>query len=498
MIEKFQSFLKLRLRSNWEACDSGILIWRNSIGYILVFMGIPFILLVALLAFLNPQLRIFGTLIIWWLKPFFDRFILQVISVRFFRNDADMKRICQGLLKNTLRGLFGDITWRRFSIYRAARMPIRILEGNKGTMVSRRIRNLKKGGLDFCALLTSMGIVIEIGVFGGFAYLLYSFFGRYADVTLDIFSDYASQVSLAGLFIASLTFFIVEPLYMCMGFGIYINSREDVEGWDIELAFNSFIKDKQQPEPAKIKNGIMVNLIPLIISILMLFSLVPRTVQAEEWYQVNSEEMPAEVLDDVLASKDFGDSYTTKWVKFKERNSERDSPNFNFDFKDIKDVLGFILRALLVLAIVGVLVFAGYRLFKMRKTLFADKPVPWKKGIVPGFVRQEDPEVLMEEAKKLFAAGQIRKAWASCLSAALRLYADPGNIMFAPNDTESDCLVRINNSVLWGKEGSARLVLNWIKLAYAGIEPGAEQFHEVLSFCGELKNKLSGSGDSNE
>ncbi len=94
MIENFQSFLKLRPRSNWEACDSGILIWRNSIAYILLFMGIPFLCCVVFFVFLTPQIKIFGTIILWWLNPFFDRFILHVISVRFFKKDADWQNNC--------------------------------------------------------------------------------------------------------------------------------------------------------------------------------------------------------------------------------------------------------------------------------------------------------------------------------------------------------------------------------------------------------------------
>jgi hypothetical protein len=33
---------------------------------------------------------------------------------------------------------------------------------------------------------------------------------------------------------------LVETLYVCMGFSLYINSRIEVEGWDIEITFRSF------------------------------------------------------------------------------------------------------------------------------------------------------------------------------------------------------------------------------------------------------------------
>ena len=497
MIEKFESFLKLRLRSNWEACDSGILVWRNSIGYILVFMGIPFVLFTVLTGFLIPQVHILGTIILWWMKPLFDRLILQVISVRFFRNGAGLKTIAKGLWKNIMTGIIGDLLWRRFSIYRAARMPVRILEGNKGKMVSMRIRNLKKGGLDFCALLTSLGIVIEIGLFMTFGVLVYSLAGDNLDFTLDMVSDYSSQVNLVVLIIYALTVLIVEPLYMCMGFGIYINSRVEVEGWDLELGFNSFINNKK-PDPMKISTAAPAFLLPFIISMFLLFIPAPPEAAAEEWYRTSTQEAPMEVLEEVLSSKDFGDFNKTKSVRFKRFETGPGKSRFNFDDLNIKEVLGIILRALLVIIAAAGLGFGVYRLIKMRKSFVPNKTVSWNKGVIPDFAGQDDPATLISKAGTYYSRGETRKAWAACLSAALRLYADPGNIEFAQDDTELDCLSKIYKSALWGRESFKELVFNWINLAYAGIEPGSGQFESSLAFCKNLKAGISAAGVSHE
>jgi hypothetical protein len=491
MIENFQSFLTLRSRSSWEACDSGILIWRNAIAYILLFMGIPFLCVVILLASWNTYLQYFGMIIIWWLKPFFDRLILHVISIRFFRSDADYKTIRKGLIKTICRGLIGDLTWRRFSIYRSARMPIRILEGNKGKIITRRMRNLKNGGLDFSALLTMLMMLLELTLFFVCAAFLYLFFFEYAHFTFDLISDYSSQVSLCLLILSSITILINEPLYMCMGFGIYINSRSIVEGWDIELKFNSFVKTKN------LRNHKKINVIPIVLSVLLLSSIV-QPLQAEEWYQTNSDEVPVEVLDEVLASEDFGNSHTKKWIRFKDLNFDESSSGFNFDEMSLKEIIGFILRIFLIIAITAALIFFGYRIFKTKKKFSLNTSVPWKKTIVPGFAKQKSSENLIDDAKKYFDEGQMRNAWAACLSSVIELYAQEGNIVFALNDTESDCLVKINQSSLWGKIQSAQLIMNWITFAYAGIEPESKQFHEAILFCNELKNKLSISGDANE
>jgi hypothetical protein len=488
MIENFQSFLKLRPRSNWEASDSGILIWRNSIAYILLLFGIPFLLCVIILASFNSSLSFFGILILWWFKPFFDRLILQVISIRFFRSDADYKIIRKKLMKNIFTGLIGDLAWRRLSLYRSARMPIRILEGNKGKIIKQRIKNLKDGGLDFCAFLTSLCVIIEIVLFGVFAFFLYGFFAEYSNFTFDLISNYFPQVSFALLILYALIIFIVEPLYMCMGFGIYINSRSIVEGWDIELSLNSFIKQK---------NILRSTNILFLICMLFLSNVIqPMQIHAEEWYQNNSEEVPIEILDEVLASEDFGSHQTKKWIRFKDFDDKENSPNFNFDEMNLKEIVGFILRALLVVIIIAALFFAGYYLYKMKHFFPRNNSASWKKNIVPGFAEKNNPEKIIASAKKYFDEGQIRKAWAACLSAVFTLYADQGNIIFALNDTESDCLVKINHSLLWGKEESAQLMLHWIQFAYAGIEPEQKYFHNAISFYYELKQKLIFNGDA--
>ncbi len=360
MIDTFQSFLQLRSRSNWEACDSGILIWRNSIAYMLLFMGIPFLCCVIVLAFLNSYMPYFSVFIIWWLLPFFDRLILQVISVRFFKSDADYKTIRKRIIKIIFKGLIGDLTWRRLSMYRAARLPVRILEGNKRKAIKRRVKNLKNGGLDFCAFLTWLCIIIEIVLFAGFAVILFSFLGEYADLSIDAISHYAEQVSLSLLFITSLIILIAEPLYMCMGFGLYINSRSIVEGWDIELAFHSFIKEKQI-KSSSIKTQ---HVAKIFLFAMLLLSTIIQPLQAEEWYQKNQEEVPVEVLDEVLSSEDFGSSRTRKWIRFKDTNDDESSSPFRFDEFNIKEAVGIILRALLVVIIIAGIIFAAYRLYR--------------------------------------------------------------------------------------------------------------------------------------
>jgi hypothetical protein len=164
----------------------------------------------------------------------------------------------------------------------------------------------------------------------------------------------------------------------------------------------------------------------------------------------------------------------------------------------LQNIIGFILRIFLVVIIVAAIIFAAYHLRKMKNLHLQKKSGRQRKNIVPKFAEIDNPDMLISSAKKYFAEGQIRKAWAACLSAVLTLYSEQGKILFFVNDTESDCLAKINRSAYWGKEETAQLIMQWIKLAYAGIEPEQECFYKAISFCNELKEKIIEDGDTDE
>ena len=138
-----------------EAADAGLLLWRENFVNFILFFAIPFWLCAFFTRLLPGKILYFSYLILWWLKPLFDRIILHVISVRFFESGASLRRLCRGLGKSLWRGLLGDLLWRRFSPLRSAMMPVRMLEfaGNqrkKNRLIPERKKNLKKGGIDYC------------------------------------------------------------------------------------------------------------------------------------------------------------------------------------------------------------------------------------------------------------------------------------------------------------------------------------------------------------
>ncbi|MDR0688774.1 MAG: glucose-6-phosphate dehydrogenase assembly protein OpcA, partial [Spirochaetaceae bacterium] len=241
MTPVFQGSLTLRQRNGWEAADSGLLLWRKSFFYFIPLFVLPF----SLFAFGAARLPVSSWLwsygILWWFKPLFDRLILGVISVRFFEPGARLKRLLRGAGRTLGRGLAGDLLWRRLSPWRAARMPVRLLEGLRGKKARERIRDLEGRGLNFCVLLTLFSLILEYLLLAGeciFCLMTLELFGP------ELFSSFIEHAAgLKGLvfFAYSLNYLLVESLYVCMGFGLYVNSRMEREGWDLQLLFQGLV-----------------------------------------------------------------------------------------------------------------------------------------------------------------------------------------------------------------------------------------------------------------
>jgi hypothetical protein len=237
-----ESALVLRQRSSWEAVDAGLILWRQNFFYFIPFFALPLWIIACGVRLLPEFLYPWTYLILWYLKPLFDRMILHVAAVRFFEPRSTLQRLFKGFAVRLFRGLAGDLLWRRFSPWRAVHIPIRVLEGLKFKAVRRRKQVLASGGLNFCISITAVCFILEAALFLGellFTLMLvemilpefsYNFFRFFSDYEICLYVIYCFN------------FIIAESLYVCMGFGLYINSRVEVEGWDIQLMFAGFTK----------------------------------------------------------------------------------------------------------------------------------------------------------------------------------------------------------------------------------------------------------------
>ena len=484
--------LALRRRSVWEALDSGILLWRKDFIYFIPFFAIPVWLIACGLRLLPAELHYLSYLVLWWLKPLFDRLLLHVVSRRFFgageeplientagaahtgaaHTSGGMKGLRRGLVPNLFRGLFGDLLWRRFSPHRGARMPIRVLEHSRGKQFTMRKKALAAGGLKFCAFTSFLGLMIEAVLLIGeiiFALVMIQMFFPSA---MDNIRENLGTIEIFIFIAFCFNFILAESLYVCMGFGLYINSRVEVEGWDLQLLFQKF-SGSRRSAPASVTR---------IVLIVCLF-LVPLFGPGQSGLYADSDES-LRMLHEILASKDFGYERDGWRIQLKPPDKDLKLPNLESEpwMEKLKYVFSFIVRFLVILALAAFAAYALNWFWKNYGGSFRLKESGRKKGYVGPLLSPESPEKLFAQAEELFNLGKIREAWAACLSGCIGAYTQYHSLSFPADTTEYGCLDLVRRAFPGKDEGFGDLVQCWILFAYGGRVPAGDAFEKALVF----------------
>ena len=482
-IEEPRPALVLRKRGGWEACDSGLLLWRQNFLPVFLFSGLP-LAAVALVLSLSPLPVFASYAALWWLKPLWDRFCLHIIAVRFFQPASTARRLFAGLGRELLRALPGDLLWRRFSPWRAARLPVRILEILKGKNYRQRISFLKEGGLDFGLFLQIFCQLLEFMVSAGeifFILIMLQFWNEDASPGWEEFvTNYEAFVF--GLWCFNMV--LVESLFVAMGFGLYINSRVAREGWDIQLLLAGAARTARRERDNFARR--MQGAVKVLTVCVFLSALFPCGLFAEEVSP--RETFPREALNEVFGSPDFGGEEETWGIRLRRGEEKKeDTPSANLSllwdsFAGMRELFGKALRGVLVVLIIAA---AGFTIFWLYRARKRKNPFGADTVSARGVSRNlpEDPDALLEKAASLYAHGDLRAAWAACLRAARAAYTASRGLVFPADATEYNCLTLVRRADADATGGFARLVSGWIQAAYAGRLPPAEAFEDAVGFC---------------
>jgi hypothetical protein len=539
----YSGILALRRRSVWEAADAGLLLWRRNLGYFIPFFAIPFWVCAFALRFLpapalpagpvsagplaglTPGAMIplaWSWFILWWLNPLFDRLILHVAGRRFFEPASTLRSLVRGLGKSLGRGLAGDLLWRRLSPWRAVTMPLRVLERGPGSPNRgppsgpgmglpragnenrRRIRDRKRalssGGFHFNIFLSAWCFALEWILLAGEALFVIILARLLFNVNLESFDRLFSGRGLYYFTAWCVNHLVVESLYVCMGFGLYLNSRVEVEGWDLELLFRGFAGRRR-------RGGITAALL-LLCSMALLRPAPGFGEEAGPGSEPGIEaprfpapqppapgkDMPRGTLDRIL-KRDLGSEKKAWGIRFKKRNDSK----FLTNLRDTAPWVLFFrkagaltLRGMLI-ALFGALLIGGIyarRRGRMTGPARGGRPAP---AAVPRVTppAPAEPGELLEEAGRLYRRALPREAWALCYAAALEALARYRNFRFPPGATEYRCLALVRRTEQGRRAARdfAALIRHWVPLAYGGNLPPEGAFEESLawvrSLCGE-------------
>lgn len=480
----------LRPRTGWEAVDLGLRLAQRCRG---VLFGISTLLVVslALLAFLLCELldipRPWAFFLVWWLKPFYDRALLFVLSRAVFDETPSLRACIRSLPALFWRtGLLAALTVRRFGPQRALCLPVVMLEGLSGGAAGTR-RGLLQQRVGSYGLGLMFGLLGFELIFLGSAYALFEMvtffnpinvtpppddlgafflqkiFQELWDYFQAAFSIKAGLLANAlGLLAYALTVACLEPFYAAGGFALYLKRRTDLEAWDVELQFR------------RLRDGAARLLATLCVAALVLASGgFPAPAHAQDDGAQKREaaaQNAGKVIKEVLKHPDFGGERTEKKLVWKEDEEPERFSGLSFLsslFGGLSAVAQMLIYALLAACLLIVLwvVVRNLRAWRHGSSLGRRRPPAEIMGMD---IRPDSlPTDIVDAARKLFAQGAARQALALLYRAALSKLAHHEGIAFEVGDTEGDCVMRITRAASPARAAFVQLTRAWQAVAYA-------------------------------
>lgn len=237
--------VELRPRSSWEAMELGAALVRRHAATIwiawLLVTG-PIFVLANLAAWALGHVWL-AWLLVWWLRPVFDRIPLYVLSRAVFGAAPGVAETLRAQFVWGWRPMLGHLTWRRFSPWRAAMLPVDLLEGADAARLAERRRVIGGGVSGPAVLLTTaclhflvalqISIVMLVALFVPNEVLPEAVRSAWATIETDP-PDWA-LVALNLVDWMAVAF--IEPFFIGAGFGLYLNRRTQLEAWDLEIVF---------------------------------------------------------------------------------------------------------------------------------------------------------------------------------------------------------------------------------------------------------------------
>lgn len=499
----------IRLRSAWEAVDLGFVMvqkwWK--------FIYLPLVILILGIAiplfFLLPEKDYWiGALIIWWLKPVYDRLVLHIISHKLFNEELTSLQALKALpslIWNT--GFFQTLTFRRFSLSRGFNLSIWQLEQLRGSKRAERQSLLHLTTHSQAVWLTIGLWFIELIVLLSLFIILLMFLPSEiaSDFLEGVFTDnleYKRWIDILNSFFYVAVVTLVHPFYIAGNFALYINRRTELEAWDIELDFK---KIGQRLD--KVNNNITVTSKLSLSTLFIIVALVLTTVQntptfADDAIEILApERKPVEesrvVIDEVMLTKNLDDKRKeTKWVKIKQdKKQKKDKTDLSW-LKNILEPIGQLFAmifeyALWIAIAIGIFLIYYHRekwlhLFQGRQKKNKDSYVAPE--IMFGMdVRPESlPDDIITSSRELWTQGKHREALSLLYRGALVHLINQEHVQLENSHTEGDVLKHSAKKLSQLSNTQKldylkHLTRQWQTIAYAHRTPDEESMQTLFT-----------------
>ena len=452
---------EIRPRGDWEAVDLGFALVRRDFWRCLVLwwlaLGLP-VLFAGWWLWDAPALFL---MLFWWCKPAGSRMVMFQLSRRLFGEQPSWRAIGRELPRVWWRRFFYRFVWARFSPSLPVTLAVGELEGLRGKAYAQRVAQVVRrggGAVVWTWLVAEVAAVwFGMALFGLLSMMIPE--GQDAPWTraLEEWNAASGPFDIPLLLMRTVVVCVMVAMSLAdvfltgAGFGLYVNTRTWIEGWDVELAF------KRMAE----RLGKSVGMLALAACLLL-----PSLGRAA----TEPERTPHAVIEQVKAEREF----VVHKVKYRVARNQAVSMGWLGSF--LANLLSWVLLAALVALIVG---FIAWLWLKYRHLLLlrgaGDQPGrAMSARVVMGL--EVTPESLPLDipgtAWKLWQQGRRQEALGLLYRGAISRSIEHGRVEIEPADTEGDCLRRVEQTGMAVHPGYFRgLTGVWIALAYAGRVP---------------------------
>lgn len=414
-------------------------------------------------------------LVMWWLKPLFDRAVLHVLGGAVFGAEPGLGAALRTLPRALLPGALASLTLYRFDFARSFNLPIWHLERLTGRAARQRARALHRRARGHAVWLTMACVQFEAVV----ALSLYGLFdlltpGTYdLDIGLGMLFSGAGEAAAWKAWLGN-TFYaiavsVVEPFYVAAGFSLYLNRRTQLEAWDIELELRRLATRAAAARPR------VVALLPVVVLACSLL-LPASTAEPAE----TGARSPRDVIQEVLKDPAFSEyrdvrrlHYTGRGLGLDPDRKKDERPRSGWE--NFGELIAEILRALLWIVVavaLGAGLYYAARYYRRWERSGAGGAPPPEALFGFDIRPQSLPADIRAAALALVRERRVREALSLLYRGALSTLVHRDRMALAPGDTEGDCVRIVSTHFQDDTAGYfSQLVQAWQRTAYGGTPP---------------------------
>lgn len=479
---------ELRPRLPWEAADFGLALGRRYAGPLLrewlSTAWLAWVLAIALL-FVAP---LWAWLPLWWLKPMMSVRPAFYLSRQLFGIVPARGAARQAFFTWFARRAWSDLTFARFRRRRGTLQIVRILEGahapkERLTLFHQTTPSWLIKGCLLVEFGLYVGLIVLVFWFGPESWVPWSeesggfegFFDNLSNNDLDPVAEFRFGVICTVAYaIASM---VSELAYITSCFGCYLNTRTELEGWDLEITFKRLAARAAQLFSP-----------PVLAFLLIAGAMLSPSARAQE--AAPTVETPEQIAGRITSDPDF---IIHKETERKWRWDERSGSSANLSWLNL---LVYPLAVLVILAAVAGLVWIIVRSAGMRRDLV---PLPTGPQAVAGLdVRPESlPSDPLGTARSWWTEGRHREALSLLYRAALSWLIHQGGVEIEAGDTEGECTRRVAATTSTANLSAyfQQLTRAWLGIAYAQSPPSAATW-DALCAAWPFRNATKAANSS--